>query len=54
MKILRATVRTLDFTDKNRGPLLTGAERAMTQTSLQPNALCYFIAHHYISEQGYL
>lgn len=52
MKILRASLRTLDFTDKNREPLLTGAERDMTQLSLQQNALCYCIARDYISEQG--
>lgn len=52
MKILWASVRTLDFTDKNREPLLMGAERDMTQLSLQQNALFYFIARDYISEQG--
>lgn len=52
MKILWARVRTLDLTDKNGEPLLMGAERDMTQLALQQNALFYFIACEYISEQG--
>lgn len=52
MKILWAGVRTLDFTDKNREPLLMGAERDMTQLAVQQNALFYFIARDYIPEQG--
>lgn len=52
MKILWASVRTLDFTDKNREPQMMGAERDMTQLAVQQNALFYFIARDYISEQG--